>query len=205
MRTKNILGVILVTFLVGGCSIYSLHPLYDASTLVFDASLLGTWVDDDGNAWNFEKASKPDDNELQRLGLNENTYLLTYTENDKLAQLHAHIVKLENNLFLDLYPADNYDEQIGNDLLAQHLLPVHTFLKIEINKNDIVLQPFDAEWVDDLFEHKKIRIAHENVDFFGLQLRVLTASTTDLQKFVSKYQNEKEAFEKEPDILKRKI
>ena len=204
MRTKNILGVILVTFLVGGCSIYALHPLYDTSTLIFDTSLLGTWIDDDGNEWNFEKASKPDDDEIQKLGLNENTYLLTYTENEKPAQLYAHIVKLEDNLFLDLYPGDNYDEQIGNDLLASNLLPIHTFLKIEINKNELTFHPFDAEWVDDLFEYKKIRIAHENVAYFGFTLRVLTASTAELQKFVTKYQNEKEAFE-EPDILKRKI
>jgi hypothetical protein len=194
-----------MTFLLGGCSIYSLHPLYDASALVFDTNALGTWVDDDENEWNFEKAIKPEDNDIQKLGLNENTYFLTYTENKKQAQLYAHIVKLEDNLFLDLYPADNYDEQIGNDLLAWHLLPVHTFMKIEINKNDIVFHPFDAEWVDDLFEHKKIRIAHEDVDYFGFTLRVLTASTADLQKFVSKYQHEKETFEKEPDILKRKI
>lgn len=205
MRIKSIVYVILMTFLLGGCGIYSLHPLYDASTLVFDTNLLGTWVDEEGNEWTFEKAIKPDYDGIDKIGLNEKTYLLTYTENGKQAQLHVHIVKLEDNLFLDLYPAKNYDEQIGNDLLAGQLLPIHTFLKIKINKNDIIFHPFGAEWIDDLFEYKKIRIAHENVDFFGFTLRVLTASTTDLQKFVSKYQHEKEAFEKEPDILKRKI
>ena len=205
MSTKNLIGVILMIFLLGGCNIHSLHPLYDTSTLVFDINLIGTWVDNDGNDWKFEKAIKPDDNEIQKLGLNENSYLLTYTENNRQTQLYAHIVKLENNLFLDLYPADNYDEQIGNDLLAGHLLPIHTFAKIEINKNDIVIHPFDVEWVDNLFEQKKIRIAHEDVEYFGGSLRVLTASTAELQKFASKYQNEKEAFEKVPDILKRKI
>jgi hypothetical protein len=205
MSSKHLIGVILMIFLLGGCSIYSLHPLYNASTLIFDTKLIGIWVDNDGNEWNFEKAIKFDDNEIQKLGLNENSYFLTYTENNKQAQLYAHIVKLENNLFLDLYPADNYDEQIGNDLLAGHLLPIHTFAKIEINRNDIIIHPFDVEWVDNLFEQKKIRIAHEDVEYFGLSLRVLTASTAELQKFISKYQNEKEAFEKVPDILKRNI
>lgn len=205
MKTKNIIFIVAVTFLLGGCSIYSLHPLYNESTLVFDTNLLGTWEDNDGNTWNFEKAIKPEYDDLKKIGLNENTYLLSYTENDKMAQLHVHLVKLEDKLFLDLYPADNYDEQIGNDLLAQQLLPIHTFVKVEINKNDITLSPFDAEWVDDLFEHKKIRIAHEDVAYFGYMLRVLTASTPELQKFVTKYGNEKEAFENEPDILKRKI
>lgn len=192
---------------MGGCGIYSLHPLYDTSTLVFNATLLGTWVNNDGNTWNFEKAIKLDDDELQKLGLNENTYLLTHTdmENGKQAQLHVHIVRLEDALFLDIYPADNYDEQIGNGLLASNLLPVHTFAKIEINKDELIFHAFDPEWVDNLFEHKKIRIAHENVAYFGHTLRVLTASTTELQKFVAKYRNEKEAFAKEPDILKRKI
>lgn len=207
MRTKNILGVILMTFLLGSCSIYALHPLYDTSTLVFDPNLLGTWIDDDGNEWSFEKAIKPDDDELKKIGRNANTYLLTHTdmENGKQAQLQVHIVKLEDSFFLDFYPADNYDEQIGNDLLASNLLPVHTFAKVEISKDELTFHVFDPEWVDDLFEHRKIRIAHENVAYFGFTLRVLTASTTELQKFVTKYRNEKEAFAKDLGILKRKI
>ena len=54
----------------------------------------------------------------------------------------------------------------------------------------------DREWIEKLFDENKIRIKHEVIDGDA----VLTASTDDLQKFFTKYVNDKDAF-LDPDIL----
>ncbi len=204
MKIKNSIGALLLTFLLGSCSIYSLQPLYTEKELIFDQQLLGTWIDADSNTWHFEKSMEQNSHDFEQFGVNPKTYTLTYTEGQHSAQLFVHVLQLENQLFVDLYPSDHYDEDIGNELLAAHLLPVHTFAKIDIGANELILQSFNGEWLEDLFEQNKIRISHEKIPYYGFTLRVLTASTSELQKFVTKYQHESDAFE-ELSQLTRKI
>lgn len=206
MKVTNIFLAVLTTSILASCSVFSLQPLYTENELVFDTHLLGTWTDQDDGIWQFEKTLQENKNPIQKFGVNEKTYTLIYkdTKDQKSARLFVHLMKLGNRLFLDLYPTDNYDKEVSSELLAAHLLPVHTFAKLDIHQDQVAIYPLNGEWLEDLFEQNKIRISHENVPYYGFSLRVLTASTEELQKFVVKYQNEQEAFE-EPSMLKRKI
>jgi hypothetical protein len=72
-----------------------------------------------------------------------------------------------------------------------HLMGVHTFAKVDIENDSIVINWFDSEWFAKKLEENKIRIKHEKNSANIL----LTALPKELQKFVSKYSNDEDAFD----------
>lgn len=194
MKTNNrfiALGIIVLFFT--SC-VPSLHPLYHDNDRIEVAELEGKWISDSKDIWEFTKVEdKP-------------SYILSYTEDHQegeqspessLAILEANIVKLGGHYFMDLYPGDNKSFDNLNDMLEIHLFAVHTFAKLEIIDGQPHIYHMDPQWLEDLFTENKIRIAHERVKGVGI---VLTASTKELQKFISKYANDENAF-LDPDIL----
>ncbi len=95
MKNKALLWVLGSALTLVGC-IPTLHPLYAEKDLVFDPALLGLWSSDkERETWLFEKES-------------ESAYKLTYTDSHgKAGQFTAHLLKLNGNRFLDLYPDDS--------------------------------------------------------------------------------------------------
>lgn len=71
-----------------------------------------------------------------------------------------------------------------------HIIPVHTFAKVVIEKDKIKFKWFNGEWLEKLIEENRIRIRHENNGDFIL----LTAKSAELQKFLKKYLNSEDAF-----------
>lgn len=191
MKTKHALIVtgIFVLFL-SGC-IPSIHGLFTDDDIAFKSELIGEWIDSDDNAWNFTSSNKQN-------------YLLNYTEGKILGEdlvtgdFIAHLVKLGDTYFLDLYPGDNNQLEMPS-LLINTLLPVHIFAKVEFRDEDVVVRFFNPDRLKELLEEGHIRISHEETD----ELFVLTASTDELQRFVVKYAAEEEAFVDEL-ILTRK-
>ncbi len=218
MKFKIAILFFIILF-VQSC-IPSLHPLWTEDTLVFEEKLLGEWFQEDSDGkfiWNFsggfdEKKNRPED------------YDLIYTENKSEARFDIHLVKLGDHLFFDIYPDDldylKFEDKtlavpLGiqgfgsgrsdepdihlNSLYFQHMLPVHTFAKVEFGAGEVKIFQIDMEWLGDLFEQRKVRIKHEKTSDGGV---VLTAPTEDLQKFFEKYAEDPKAF-MEPIVLKR--
>jgi hypothetical protein len=78
------------------------------------------------------------------------------------------------------------------------MLPVHIFARVEFVDEGVEISFFDRDWLEELLEQNRIRIAHEKTpEYF-----VLTASTDELQKFVIKYSDVEEAFV-EASLLER--
>lgn len=117
MKSILLLTLILVIALQG--CIYSLHPLYTSDDLTFDKRLVGVWKaegskDDLNTVWKLEnllekdlgqyqdKAERADKEGFKRQFVNQNTYLLTFKENGEAREFNANLIKIENNLFLDL-------------------------------------------------------------------------------------------------------
>ena len=168
--------------------------------------ILGTWNNSEGEAvWEIYK-------------LDEDTYGMILTTDSMPAMFKVHMLELSGHYFMDFYPEDfeipveeeeekwlDLDFNFGttsypciNDFLSIHLFPVHTFARLEIGKDQITFRRFDMDWLYKLFEQNKIRIAHEQTEDNIL----LTATTDELQAFVSKYADAKEAY-LEPEILVR--
>ena len=88
--TRKLLFYLLAAIL-GGC-VPSLHPLYTDKDLAFEEKLSGSWSDSE-QIWKFEGDSE------------EKSYELIILDKDlKKGEFTAHLVKIDNMLFLDLFP-----------------------------------------------------------------------------------------------------
>ena len=183
MKIKKLLFYLLATLLAGCIPVMSLHPLYTDKDLIFDEKLLGTWPE--GNdSWKFEEGSDP------------NSYALTVTSDDKKGKFIAHLVKIDDMLFLDLFPSGP-DLDI-NLLLAIHLLPVHTFMKVEQVEPTLQMQMMDPDKIEEMLKSDPNLIKHEIVE----ERILLTASTEELQQFMTEHADDEGLFG-EPSDLQR--
>lgn len=164
--------------LAAGC-VPSLHPLYTDKDVIFEEKLLGRWEDDNNasNAWIFEKGSDP------------NSYKLNIRENDKDGYFDAHLTKIEDSMYLDLFPQEPQIE--ASDYYKMHLLGVHTFLKIEIADPNLHVRAMNPEFIEELIKSNPDAVKHEVLGDKNDGI-VLTASTEQLRKFIAKYENEKD-------------
>lgn len=195
MKTKALIIAVTIFLFMGSC-IPSLFPLYFEKDLITNSDLIGIWKEDDSpNTWAFY----PDED--------KKSYNLWFTEKENnnndddregvLGIFETHLFKLGNNYFFDFFPGENdeLDEKI-NTLMEFHLVPAHTFAKVEISKDTIKILQFDMDHMEELLENGKIRIRHVRPD----DNIILTASTKELQEFFIKYSEDEDAFN-DPIIL----
>jgi len=195
MRTRKFLFYLLAGLL--GCCVPSLHPLYTDKELVFDEKLLGSWGESN-QTWEFKKGEK------------EKSYDLITDENGKKGEFTVYLVKIQDSskadkekesarqtlLFLDLYPKQPNLET--TDFYKFHLLPVHTFMKIEQIEPTLKMRVMSPDKLGEMLEDKPDIIKHEVLE----DRIVLTASTKQLQKFMLEHVNDEGLFA-EPSELER--
>jgi hypothetical protein len=187
MKTKNLMFILLVAVFLSGCVVYSFYPLYTEKDLFPNDILTGNWIDKDSTSWSFEHAYFG--KEIPE-NIDSASYILRLKDNEnKESKFSVHIIKLGGHYFLDFYLED-FLEGDDLDLASFHVVPVHTFAKIEIAEKQLKINWYDQDWLGKLIKENKIRIRHESNDDYVL----LTASPKDLQKFVTKYVNSEEAF-----------
>ena len=176
------LGLML---LLTGC-IPSLHPLYTPEDLIFDDALLGEWVDKDGKeTWTFAKGD-------------EKQYKATYVDDDgKKGEFVVHLLKVKDRLFLDLFPVDPELKQ--NSFYAVHLMPVHTFLRIELKGQTLRFSLLDSSWIKNFVEENPGVIRHEKIDNAVL----LTAQPKELQAFLALYEDNAKAWDERPAMTRK--
>lgn len=175
MKLRNWIGLALI-ILVQSC-IPSLHPLYTEDTLVFETALLGKWSDDE-DTYVFEK-------------LKDKTYLFTYLQGPEQQQYEVHMVKLGADHYLDFYSYRKEGLFPDADAVLAPTIRTHSFAKVKWDDNTLQISHFsELEWLEDLFDQRKIRIKHERID----DEIVLTAGPRELQKFFLKYANDPNIF-----------
>lgn len=194
MKTKMFLAAALA-FMLFGC-VPSLHKLYTPDVEVFEESLLGAWTSGD-DLWEFERLEKPGNDQTEA----KLYYALRITDNDKEipAAFEAHLVKLDEMLFLDLYPKDATKGY--NNWYTVHVLPVHTFMRMELKDEELGLRVMNPDAMNKLVEKDPDVIRHEIVKDDRL---VLTASTAELQQFLKDYADHDEIYG-EPEKFERYV
>ncbi|MHC4325815.1 MAG: hypothetical protein ACYSUX_16215 [Planctomycetota bacterium] len=197
MNTKKLLFYMLAVLLGGCVPIISLHPLYTEKDVVVEKKLYGTWVDDANNSnttWEFKKIDEP-----------KNAYKLIFTDEEGLkGSFVAHLVKLNNNLFLDIFPSElPWEPEDPNKIDFPYntlfLIPAHTFMKIDSIEPRLKLRLTLESKMEELLKENPGAVEHTSV---GDRL-VLTGSTKELQAFVLKYADDERVF-KDEVILSRK-
>jgi DNA-directed RNA polymerase subunit H (RpoH/RPB5) len=172
MKTRKMLPFLLAVALVG--CVPSLHPLFTDSEIVFEEKLLGVWKQGDKETWEFKRA-----------GPNSNNYEMIYTNDGEKGPFVAMLGKINDMMFLDLYP-DEVEIQ-ANDFYKVHLLPAHTFLKIEQIQPTLKMRAIDPEKFNKMLTNDPNLIRHEVIDDDRV---VITASTQELQQFMKEHAND---------------
>jgi hypothetical protein len=191
MKTKKVVFCLLAVVVLGGCFplLSSIHPLYTDDTIVFEERLVGKWADGD-EIWQFNWDG-------------EKAYKLRILEGDKEGLFEAHLVQLEDMMFLDVFPDGKTLEDV-QPFYAIHLFPMHTFIKVEQTEPNLVLRMMDPDEVSKLLKNDPNLLKHEVTENDVL---VLTAATQDLQKFVVEYANTEGVFgieDKDEMVLSRR-
>jgi len=198
MKTKKFLFYLLAGILGGCVPVMSLHPLFTEKDVVFDKKLLGTWVEDSNTTWEFSRSEET-----------KNAYKLIYTyQENKDAKEKAkglfivRLIKLKNNLFLDVCPAPWEQQDVNKIEWAYNtlfLIPAHTFIKINSIEPQLKMLRTDDEKMREFLKADSNAVKHTVLE----DKPVLTASTKELQAFVLKYADDSRVFT-EAIVLGRK-
>jgi hypothetical protein len=171
-----------------GCLVVSVYPYYNEKDLVFETGLVGSWVKTDGQSerWKFEKQDT-------------NTYQLTVTNSSGTNVMQAHLFKLRGQLFIDLYAPDASTD------VQPPPIPSHLLLRVQSLSPSLKLTVLDFAWLRDLLLKNPKALRHEIIktnDKPEDRPIALTADTAELQAFLAKHLDTKEAWS-DPFELKR--
>ena len=193
MKKRFLIATAILGLLMSGCLVKSLHPFYSESDIVFRKDIIGSFIDQDKGTWTIEQNQKKGSFDINpKL---ENNYLLKLVDKEnRKATFMGVLFKLDNDFYVDFYLENGNDEKAETELYALHVVGVHTVARLKIGKNNLHIMWYNEKWLSELFEHNKIRLAHEKLE--GSDNIVLTASTYELQKFMKKFANDPNAFEK---------
>jgi len=177
-----------VAMLLSGCLAISVYPFYSEKDVSFEAALLGHWTrtTDTKEQWTFEKKA-------------EKAYQLTYTDGEKKYVMDAHLFRLKDELFLDLFNPN------GRDDVMPPPVPTHLLIRVFQLTPTLRMAALDYEWLSNLIEKDPATVRHHLVvtdeKAQNAQI-VLTADTRELQKFIGNNLKTEDAW-KDPFELKR--
>jgi hypothetical protein len=212
---KLIIITVGLSIFLSGCFLKSLHPLVSEKDAVTVNGITGVWEKDD-QRWTFIKEGEYEDLTMSGVQGNaefsitmtdegsdstntdHNSYLIIYEdlseEQADSSYFFGSFALLNGDYYLDLYPFD-----LGSlNFESSHYLPVHTFSKISLNEDSLVISLFKDSWIEEQITDNRVRIKHEKTEDTVL----ITASTEELQKFIIKYGNMPEAY-RDPINLNR--
>ena len=164
----KILPICLLT-IFAGCIVTSIHPFYTEDVTIFNENLVGEWTGENG------------DGSLIFSQDGEKKYKLILKEEKDTLRFEAHLIKLREHLFLDLYPLSS--EKDDETFWGLHFLPLHSIFFVKQIEPTLQLAPLGQQWLKNQIKNDSLCIAHEIV---GDRI-ILTASSKDLQKFVTSH------------------
>jgi hypothetical protein len=195
MKTKKIVFWCLAALVAGCVPVVSLHPLFTKEDIVFDGGLLGVWTGDANNVgtvWEFARFEESSAEALPKEFRSEfkSFYRLAVSDKDGYrGSLAACLVKLGNRLFLDIFP-DKFpsgESDVRQTKLlynAFFFLPSHTFVRVDsIGGEALKMHLTDDDEFDKLMGAEPKAVEYTETE----ERPILTASTKELQAFVTKY------------------
>lgn len=180
MKSLTSLLIVAMAVLSLGCPARSLFPLFshgDASSL---EGIVGTWSDGKGETFTFQSSR-------------DGGYDVVTRDNDGSSMSYkVWLGKLGKSWFADSYPADK-----GQD---HHYLPSHVISKVVLQGDSLWIFSLESDWLAEMKKSGKLDIG--NVE--RSNDIILTASTEDLQKFVTRFADEARAFPQSPALARQK-
>lgn len=182
-RILSMLGSLLVAlgWLSAGCVPIAVQPFYAEKDVVNDPALLGSWKDkaDPKQRWTFTQGPGK-------------SYLLEIQSDDKEASFVAHLFKMGEARFLDLYPTKaGLEEKLEKNPYGGSLIPGHLVIRVRAINKALQMSCMSLEWLTE--ELKKNRSAIDHVVVPDGRV-VLTVGTDALQEFIRKHLKETAAW-----------
>jgi hypothetical protein len=177
---KHVIPMMTLCFLIifTGCLVTSIHPFYTENSIVFDATLMGQWTGEN------------ESESLTFIRQGEKKYRMFLKEEKDTLEFKAILFKVQEYLFLDLYPLST---QLDDDTFSgMHYLPLHSILLVKQIAPTLQLSSFNHQWLQDQIQSDSLCIAHETV---GDRI-ILTASSNELQQFIISHVQTEGAFER---------
>jgi hypothetical protein len=171
-------GVLL--FILAGCSVPSLWPLYHEQDVIFDAALLGEWREEGTRARTT----------IRQAG--SKSYEISHRDEDEVTYKYSgHLLRLGDHAFLNLFPS--MEGKRADDM---GFVPVHNLYRVAVEGETLRFGGLRMTWLKDALAQKRIAVPHavfrppgERQDFL-----LLTGSTRELQDFVRQIGTIDEAF-----------
>lgn len=189
MKRKLLLGLSLSAMILTGCVVQTIQPLFSNKESIQYPPIAGTWTDDDKAVWTF----------TEEAGLYE---CAQTDEKGRTATFKVLAGRIGANVFLDFSIDDSWADNELNSFVGVHLVPVHTFAKVIKTNDGLSLILMDADWVEKYLEQNSKALAHLQIEG---RPPLLTASSADLKKFVSKYADDAKVFKKEWKLVRKSI
>jgi len=210
MRIKKLALYGVVVLLTGCVPVISLHPLFTRETITSEEKLLGTWIEDSNNpqvTWEFARleASATERLPAELRDQIQKCYRVNITDDKgRKGSFAGCLVKLQDRLFLDIlpdkFPSGEQDPE-GMKLVynAFFFLRVHTFVRVGLVDDSLRIRLTDDETFKKLIEAEPKAVKHDEIDDHA----VLTASTAELQAFVTKYADDERLFTNEVALTRK--
>lgn len=191
MKPRSLLFVAFLLVFLSGCVVFSFYPLYTKDDLFPNDLLVGQWMDKDSAVWrfdfNYNGKHLPENRDSTAFILQIREKYQPDFDHQKFI---IHLIKLNGTYFLDFYLEEYFDDD-HMTMYDLHVMPIHSFAKLELNGDSAMLKWFSPDWLEDLIKQNRTRIHHEN----NGEHILLTAKPRELQKFVIKYTNDEDAYE----------
>ncbi|MFH1052179.1 MAG: hypothetical protein V1779_14770 [bacterium] len=193
MKKHILVALVLITITISGCLVLSLYPIYTEDTLVKLDGLEGTWMQNDSSSWSF----KLDTTQLYKVTINEFERTISSPEENSsdttfkfkgINEYSGGLTKINGVYFLDLLPEKINDS--SGSIHSIHFIYGHSISKLQMKGDSLLIVFLDYDWIND--SKKKIK---KSVGYIKSEKNaILTASTKDLRKFLSKFANDTNAF-----------
>ena len=179
MRFTLFLTVLAGAAAMTGCApAVAIHPLYTSQDLVSDLPLEGTWAEKDGEIWQIKKSGDGYDVAAVHTG-----------DPIEVSKYNVHLLRLKASEFVDV--ASKSDPEVG---VAGHL-----FARVRISGDELYVSLIDETWLKHMVETGQ---APQSTMGEGQQI-VLTAPTSELQKFILVHAADPHAWDDNNDALHR--
>lgn len=158
-----------VVFMLSAC-ITSLHPFYTEEDVMFDPTLLGTWISiREKETWEFSSRDP-----------SSRSYELTHTDaRGNKAMFVVHLFQLENQTFFDLVAIS----ETRNELHSMHTPPSHFVMLVETMEPTLRIALLGQGIFDNKSKHYAELPAYTKID---KSTWVFTAPTEHLRRWLAK-------------------
>jgi hypothetical protein len=211
MRTLITAGVLAAAVLGNsGCYVASLYPFYTSEDVIFDAGLLGTWVEEDEDeVWTISRAE--DQSDAYTIEVLEHTSFSSLMNNrPKTAKstFSVRLFRLDGMLFMDAFPAPSTTSDSGLSWRALRA-GLHVVFRVSRDGDTLRMQALDEDKLDALVQAPShVHLLDDGGTYDrpggpgGANL-VLTAPTAELQAFLRRHLDD--ILRDESGVMRRRL